>query len=283
MQSNCTQTILLTSFELRNSARSKFNIQSTPENRIILRFFELCDGKIMRNKPTLYSPLTEWWYFLRKTTTPMLAMQGGLILLGVAMMADLAVRVVGQHSLSFDQPVLHFFASLHTTTLDRFFSTATLFGSEIVLLSAMLVIVWHLFTHKFKDQALLMALGYGGALVCSNLFKSIMAYEHPSNTVHLYYEPWLNEHFQPWFNVAFPSGHSAQCAAFALALFMIVRRMKPQFQLHAGVALTTFVIMDSASRIYFHVHYPSGVLAGLILAVVWVLGVDMWLRWRNAP
>lgn len=237
----------------------------------------------MRHKPTLYSPLTDWWYFLRETTTPPRAAQAAMILLGAAMMTDLAIRVMWHPVLSFDRPVLNFFTNLHTDVLDRFFATATLFGSEIVLISAMLVIVWHLITRQHKDQAILMALGYGGALVTSNIFKSIMAYERPASNVHLYYEPWLNEHFNPWFDVAFPSGHSAQCAAFALALFMITRRMKPRWQLHLAIVLTTFVAIDSASRIYFHVHYPSGVLAGLLLAVVWVLGVDMWLRWRNTP
>jgi len=220
---------------------------------------------------------------LRETTTPITALQAGLILFGAAMMMDLSVRVMWHPSLSFDRPVLNLFAALHSDTLDRFFATATLFGSEIVLLSAMLVIVWHLVTRQHKDQAILIALGYGGALVSSNIFKSFMAYERPGTNAHLFYEPWLNEHFHPWFNVAFPSGHSAQCAAFALALFMIVRRMKPHWQLHTGIALGAFVAIDSASRIYFHVHYPSGVLAGLLLAVVWVLGVDMWLRWRKTP
>ena len=237
----------------------------------------------MRLKPNLYSPLTDWWHFLRATTTPLTALQASLIVLGTTMMTDLAVRVMVNPVLSFDRPVLHFFSSHHTSSLDRFFSTATLFGSEIVLLSAMLVIVWHLINRQHKDHAILMALGYGGALVWSNLFKSFMAYERPATNAHMFYEPWLNEHFHPWFDVAFPSGHSAQCAAFALVLFIIARRMKPRWQLHTASGLAAFVVIDSASRIYFHVHYPSGVLAGLLLAVVWVLGVDMWLRWRNTP
>jgi membrane-associated phospholipid phosphatase len=236
----------------------------------------------MKNKPTLYSPLTHWWYFLRETTTPLMAVQVGLILLGTAMMAALAVRTMGQHLLSFDRPVLDFFTSFHTATADRILGTTSLFGSEVVLLSAMVVIVWHLVKRQYKDQAILMTLSYGGALVCSNIFKYFMAYEYPAKHVHLYYEPWINARFHPWFDVAFPSGHSAQCAAFALALFLIVRRMKPHRQLHSAAVLALFVAFDSASRIYFHVHYPSGVLAGLLLAVVWVLGVDMWLRWRNA-
>jgi membrane-associated phospholipid phosphatase len=236
----------------------------------------------MKNRPNLSSPLSEWWYFLRHCTTPLMALQASLILLSTVMMTDLAVRTMGRHLLSFDRPVLNYFAGYHTPILDRILGTTSLFGSEVVLLSAMLVIVWHLIKQQHKNQAILLTLSYGGALVWSNIFKYFMAYEHPANHVHLYYEPWIDAGFHPWFDVAFPSGHSAQCAAFSLALFLVVRRMKPQWQLHFAVILALFVVIDSVSRIYFHVHYPSGVLAGLLLAVVWVLGVDMWLRWRKA-
>jgi undecaprenyl-diphosphatase len=65
---------------------------------------------------------------------------------------------------------------------------------------------------------------------------------------------------------AFPSNHSAICAAFAVALFLLHRRW--------GLLAGMFAVLMALSRVVVGVHYPHDVLAGLLLgALVGALGV----------
>jgi undecaprenyl-diphosphatase len=79
------------------------------------------------------------------------------------------------------------------------------------------------------------------------------------------------------FDWSFPSGHATHAAAFSLILWLLARE--------TGVArhwlpLLAFVVMlgVALSRLYLQVHWPSDVLAGVLLATVWAGLVSHALR-----
>ena len=62
---------------------------------------------------------------------------------------------------------------------------------------------------------------------------------------------------------SFPSGHALSSFAAATAIFMGNRR--------AGIAALAGAFLMACTRLYFYVHYPTDVLAGMIIGAV--LGV----------
>lgn len=74
---------------------------------------------------------------------------------------------------------------------------------------------------------------------------------------------------------SFPSGHALFSACFFGALAALIaartRSRAARLALWTGASLLAFAI--GLSRIYLGVHYPSDVLAGYAVAVVWVVAV----------
>ncbi len=78
---------------------------------------------------------------------------------------------------------------------------------------------------------------------------------------------------------SFPSGHAAAIATAALLLALLVPRLAP--------LLTAIALTVAASRLLIVFHYPSDVLAGLVLGLMIPLFLRDWVRrrpwWREPP
>lgn len=135
-------------------------------------------------------------------------------------------------------------------------------GSLYVLLPVAMIIVAVLLWKRLRDEASLVALSLGGAVLTSHLIKAVLARPRPAL-------------FDPLIPIptdgSFPSAHTAQIAAFTLCLFLIVRRIWPVWQLPAASLALVLVAAVAASRVYLQVHFPSDVLAGLILGTLCVI------------
>ena len=59
---------------------------------------------------------------------------------------------------------------------------------------------------------------------------------------------------------SFPSGHALSSFAAAMAIFMNHRKM--------GVAALLFAFIMGCTRLYFYVHYPTDVLAGMLFGLI---------------
>jgi undecaprenyl-diphosphatase len=81
-------------------------------------------------------------------------------------------------------------------------------------------------------------------------------------------------------DASFPSAHTLQAGAFALAWLLAPGRGKPP---HRGeIALTVLLVALVAwSRLHLQVHYPSDILFGLAAALVWVLGLRCLPIWSK--
>ncbi|WP_232420180.1 phosphatase PAP2 family protein [Nitrosococcus watsonii] len=174
-----------------------------------------------------------------------------------------------QHGeLWFDAPILNFLAKHRTLLLDNFFLWSTWAGSSFVLLPISTGIAVVLIRYRYYPAALLMGIGFSGASLMTKMIKTLMVRERP-----ILFPP-----LEIYGGFSFPSGHTTQVAAFALSVFLIISRIRPRWQWPASILLTVLVLCVSTSRLYLQVHYPSDILGGCLVALIWVFSIDALIR-----
>lgn len=165
-----------------------------------------------------------------------------------------------------DDGLLSSLATWRSPFLDGFFRAITWFGSGYVLIPAVLLLLAVLAARRQWLLAGAFGLIYSGAALSAWALKQIIGRERP--LLH----PALAEFIRvDW---SFPSGHATHAAAFALGAWLLARscgRAGSRLPT-AGMAmvlLLAMVLLVALSRLYLQVHWPSDVLAGILLAAVW--------------
>lgn len=191
-----------------------------------------------------------------------------VIMGGTGLFIALAQQVHQYGELWFDTIILTFFAEHRTWVLDNFFLWITWAGSGFVLLPLGIVILGILIRYRHYPEAILIGIGFSGASLMNLALKAFIVRERP-----LLFPP-----LEEYGGFAFPSGHTAQITAFALSVFFIIHRLRPRWQWPTAILLTILVLCVSTSRLYLQVHYPSDILGGFLVALVWVFSTDALIR-----
>jgi undecaprenyl-diphosphatase len=92
--------------------------------------------------------------------------------------------------------------------------------------------------------------------------------------------PLIVPHLSSTRSSSFPSGHSMISAIVYLTLGSLLMRIVPTWRLKAYILLVAIGLsgLVGASRVLLGVHYPSDVLAGWTIGVIW--SEASWLVWR---
>jgi undecaprenyl-diphosphatase len=170
-----------------------------------------------------------------------------------------------------DTAVLGWFAGQRGPALDAFFAAVTWGGSLWLVLPASLILAALAWQARRPLAAWLLALGPLGASLAGWALKFAVARPRPDQFAAVVDIPA---------DPSFPSGHTTQAAAFALACLLAVGTRPNAALVAIAVA---YVGLVAASRLYLQVHFPSDVAAGLLLAVLCVGGVHLLLRAHSAP
>jgi membrane-associated phospholipid phosphatase len=178
---------------------------------------------------------------------------------------ELWTLVVG----SIDLNAVRGVAAQRTTALTDVARVATWAGSAFLLVPLALIGCLALALAGLRREALAVALSLGGAMLISDWVKLLVSRPRPPV-----------EHLQAVTGSSLPSGHATQASAFwfSLVFAMPAAGASPTLTRMAGGLALLIVLAVAASRVYLGVHYPSDVVAGVLLGTTWAAYVSRCLR-----
>ncbi|MGO9487666.1 MAG: phosphatase PAP2 family protein [Solirubrobacteraceae bacterium] len=191
------------------------------------------------------------------------------VLVGWAL-GELWTSVVGSVDLNAARDV----ASYRTAAVTDLARVLTWAGSAFLLVPLALIACLALARAGLRREALAVALSLGGAMLISDLVKLLVSRPRPPV-----------EHLQAVTGSSFPSGHTTQASAFWLSLVLVLPAAgaTPKLTRAAALLALAIVLTVAASRVYLGVHYPSDVVAGMLLGSAWAVYVSRCVRARELP
>lgn len=169
--------------------------------------------------------------------------------------------------LEFDLSIFQWIQTIQNPVLSAILKVITTLGEAGIIFIILALVL--LFIKKYRKIgfaviAALLVMEIGNNLILKELF----ARPRPFNLTGTEYD-WWNEIYKfpeivsrpsSW---SFPSGHTSSAFAAAIAVLFYNRKI--------GIPVTLFAFIMGFSRIYVEVHYPTDVLFGILVGVIYAL------------
>jgi undecaprenyl-diphosphatase len=181
--------------------------------------------------------------------------------IGAWVFSELAELVMSGGTQKFDETVLRWAASLHTPTLDSVMLEITTLGTGTVVLMIVAVAALFLTLTRHKYSALLLIVATSGGLLLDMWLKHWFGRPRP----HVF--AWTTHAL----GSSFPSGHAmGSTIAYSTVAYLAARLQKRLWARVVTMFIALLLIfLICFSRLYLGVHYPSDVLAGVIVGLAW--------------
>ena len=183
------------------------------------------------------------------------------------------LELLNSWAVSFDLPILDWIqANLQSAALDTVMPIITMFGDAGIfwMVVAALLFIFPRTRKTGLGMAIAMMIGL---LVCNVTLKPLVARMRPYDL-----QAELGVTIQllcgPQHDFSFPSGHTI--ASFEAAVVMLRNSKK------LGIPAMIMVVLISFSRMYLYVHYPTDVIASIILGTLFAL-IGNWIAGFIAP
>ena len=166
-------------------------------------------------------------------------------------------------AISFDLPILDWIqANLQSGFMDKFMPFITIFGD-----AGIFWMVWAgvlLFFRKTRKIGIGMFIAMIlGLLVCNITLKPLVARIRPDDLQLEEFGITINLLSGAMHDFSFPSGHTI--ASFEAAVVLLKNSKK------MGIPAMILAVLISFSRLYLYVHYPTDVIASIILGTIFAL------------
>ena len=173
----------------------------------------------------------------------------------------LAAKVTYHGATWLDETFRDAIHSLSTPALTQFFSAITYLGSQACVLGlsacAAILMLWR----RQPSRALFIVVAMTGAELWLSILKAAFHRQRP--------EPFFGVHLPP--SYSFPSGHALlSCCCYAVLATLGAAYCRGRVRWLIRICAVLLILAIGVSRIYLGVHYPSDVIAGYLVAIVWL-------------
>ncbi len=189
------------------------------------------------------------------------------IFTGVLLLVLLTIAVKNNHITNVDTKILNFFHSIESPGLDIFFNAFTLLGSLWILIPLSIVFTIGLLFNAYVMAAIIFNVGLVLSIGTTYAMKFVLERKRPE----LFEVIGEMPH-----NSSYPSAHTTQAFAFALMLGIVTYMLNPSSRLSLSIVFLSFALVVATSRMYLQIHFPSDVLAGILVASIWA-GIIMYI------
>jgi undecaprenyl-diphosphatase len=177
---------------------------------------------------------------------------------GFAQLAELVQEGATQR---FDDAVLHWIGEHQVPWAEATMVEITLLGTGIVVMMTVVVAGLFLWLTDHRFSALLLVLATWGGVAINQILKS--SFDRP--------RPQVFEWGAHVLTSSFPSGHAMSATiVYGTVAYLAARLQKRRLArwITLGVA-ALLILLICISRLYLGVHYPSDVVAGVVVGVAW--------------
>ena len=195
--------------------------------------------------------------------------------------AKIAGKVVSGKTTGFDDAAMKFMGSHQVPWITNAMVEITSLGTGIVVAMIVAVSALFLWLYDYKNSSTLLLVTTIGGLMLNMVLK--LGFDRP------------RPEFFAWGTHAasssFPSGHAMSAAIVYPTVAYLAARVQKGVLARAATltAAGLLVLLISLSRVYLGVHYPSDILAGVVVGLAWsafcmtTLEVAQLYAKRNAP
>jgi len=176
-----------------------------------------------------------------------------------------ADEIMEGDTLQFDDSIRGFVHQFAFPALTILMQIASFLGSTLFLILLGISVVITLYLKKHRRGAIIFTITTIGASLLLASLKIAFRRARP--------EPFFDTILPA--SYSFPSGHSLASFCFygALAAIITVRIEKLWLKIIVWLAAAILILLIGISRIYLGVHYPSDVLAGFAVGLIWVITI----------
>jgi len=178
-----------------------------------------------------------------------------------ALFVELASHVRSGATQRFDETVMQWMGAHRIEWLERSLIEITALGTGLVVMMIVVISALFLIATQHRFSAFLLLVASGGGIVLNAILKS--SFDRP--------RPQLFEWLTEPSSSSFPSGHAMSSAIVYFTVAYLIARLEKRRWMRAVtiIASLLLVLLISVSRLYLGVHYPSDVLAGMIIGLAW--------------
>jgi undecaprenyl-diphosphatase len=188
---------------------------------------------------------------------------GGTIVavLGTLVFAGLASHVRAGSTQAFDDAILRWFGAHHVAWLDAAMVEITLLGTATVVLMVAGVAALFLYLTNHRYSALLLVIATAGGVLLNAVLK--FGFSRPRPQIFA----WGTDAFTS----SFPSGHAMSATIIYGTVAYLAARLQPRrwARWTTLIVAAIAILLICTSRVYLGVHYPSDILAGIVVGLAW--------------